>query len=167
MEAAHELDVTPATVSNHVADLEEDLGAKLFKRQAQGVALNAAGRGNSEPRPTSSEPAAGNGACGLGDGDVVAVPKTSEASTGDIVVARLGDEVTLKRFVQVDERYVELRPESFNPSHQVTKLDLALHILQIEGITVGGLIRKLRGKADGEADQEQERARRTAPDRPT
>ena len=44
VEAAHELDVTPATVSNRVADLEEHLGTKLFKRQAQGVALNAAGR---------------------------------------------------------------------------------------------------------------------------
>ena len=95
---------------------------------------------------------------GLKDGDVVAVHRTSEASTGDIVVARLGDEVTLKRFVQVDERHVELRPESFNPAHQATKLDLALHILQIEGIAVGGLIGKLRGKADGESDQEREAA---------
>ena len=81
--------------------------------------------------------------------------------SSDVVVARLGDEVTLKRFVQVDERYVELRPESFNPAHQVTKLDLALHILQIEGIAVGGLIGKLRGKADGEPEQEREAARQT------
>ena len=44
VEAAHELDVTPATVSNRVADLEADLGTKLFKRQAQGVAVNASGR---------------------------------------------------------------------------------------------------------------------------
>ena len=98
---------------------------------------------------------------GLNDGDVVAVHKTSEATTGDIVVARLGDEVTLKRFVQIDERHVELRPESFNPAHEVTKLDLALHILRIEGIAVGGLIVKLSGKADGEPDQDQEPARLT------
>ena len=56
---------------------------------------------------------------------------------------------------------MELRPESFNPAHQVTRLDLALHILQIEGIAVGGLIGKLRGKADGEPDQDQEAARVT------
>ena len=53
---------------------------------------------------------------------------------------------------------MELRPESFNPAHEVTKLDLALHILQIEGIAVGGLIVKLRGTADGEPDHDQEPA---------
>ena len=98
---------------------------------------------------------------GLDDGDVVAVHKTSDATSGDIVVARLGDEVTLKRFVRVDDRHVELRPESFNPAHEVTKLDLALHILQIEGIAVGGLIGKLRGKGNEEPKQEQKSARRT------
>ena len=56
---------------------------------------------------------------------------------------------------------MELRLKSFNPAQQVTKLDLALHILQIEGVAVGGLIVKLRGKADGEPDQDQEPAKLT------
>ena len=60
------------------------------------------------------------------------------------MVARFGDEVTLKRFVRIDERHVELRPERHNPVHCVMKLDLAKHILQIEGIAVGALIGELR-----------------------
>ena len=60
------------------------------------------------------------------------------------MVARFGDEVTLKRFVRIDERHVELRPERHNPVHRVMKLDLAKHILQIEGIAVGALIGELR-----------------------
>lgn len=76
-------------------------------------------------------------------GDIVAVHKTPEAKTGQIVVARFGDEVTLKRFVRVDERHVELHPESHNTAHQPLKLDLAMHILQVDGIVVGAIIRAL------------------------
>ena len=35
---------------------------------------------------------------GIIDGDLLAVQKASEAKNGQIVVARLGDEVTVKRF---------------------------------------------------------------------
>ena len=45
------------------------------------------------------------------EGDVVAIRSTPKAKNGDVVVARLGDEVTLKRFVRLDERHVELRPD--------------------------------------------------------
>ena len=76
-------------------------------------------------------------------GDIVAVHKTPEARTGQIVVARFGDEVALKRFVRIDERRVELRPESHNKTHRVMKLDLAKHILQIEGVVVGAIVRGL------------------------
>ena len=56
------------------------------------------------------------------------------------MVARFGDEVTLKRFVPIDERQVELRPESHNRAREVMKLDLAKHILHIEGVAVGAPI---------------------------
>lgn len=80
---------------------------------------------------------------GIKAADIIAVHRTPEAKSGQIVVARFGDEVTIKRFVQLDERNVELRPESHNTAHKVMKLDLAMHILQIEGIVVGALIRGL------------------------
>ena len=80
---------------------------------------------------------------GIKAADIIAVHRTSEAKSGQILVARFGDEVTVKRYVRIDERHVELRPESHNAAHEVMKLDLAMHILQIEGIVVGALIRGL------------------------
>ena len=84
------------------------------------------------------------------DGDVVAVRKTPEADTGQVVVARFGDEVTLKRFVRIDERHIELHPESYNEAHEVLKIDLAKHIIEIDGVVVGALVGELRdpGKVD-------------------
>ena len=81
---------------------------------------------------------------GLCDGDIVAIHRTTIPESGQVVVARFGDEVTLKRFVRVDERHVELRPESHNPAHEVMKLDLAKHILEIDGVAVGALIGQIR-----------------------
>ena len=46
-------------------------------------------------------------------------------------VARFGDEVTLKRFVRLDKRHVELRPDSHNPAHETIAIDLAKHIVQL------------------------------------
>ena len=86
---------------------------------------------------------------GVRDGDVVAVARTTEAKTGDIVVARFGDEVTVNRFVRIDERHVELRPESTNARHEVLELDLAKHVLDIDGIVVGALIKNLRQRTGG------------------
>ena len=42
--------------------------------------------------------------------------------------------------MRVDDRHIELRPESTNPEHEIMKLDLAKHILDIDGIAVGALI---------------------------
>ena len=77
---------------------------------------------------------------GTTDGSIVAVKRTREAKSGQLVVARFGDEVTLKRFVRKDERHVELRPESRNAAHKTLALDLAKHILEIDGVVVGALI---------------------------
>ena len=66
--------------------------------------------------------------------------------------------MTLKRFVRIDERHVELHPESYNAAHKVEKLDLAKHILEIDGIVVGALIAELRD-AQKEAGEEDGRPR--------
>ena len=89
---------------------------------------------------------------GLQDGDVVAIHRTQSPESGQVVVARFGDEVTLKRYVKVNERHVELRPESHNPDHEVTKLDLAKHRLEIDGIAVGAMITRLRELRDSEPE---------------
>ena len=99
---------------------------------------------------------------GVRKGDVVAIKKASTAKSRQVVVARFGDEVTLRRFVQIDERHVELTPDSYNPAHEVVKLDLAKHILHIEGVAVGAMIGELRDPQDDSGERERpERQKRS------
>lgn len=71
---------------------------------------------------------------GILDGDLLAVHRTSECRSGQIVVARLGDEVTVKR-LQKNGPLVELIPA--NPDFQPLVVDTRREDLQIEGIAVG------------------------------
>jgi repressor LexA len=71
---------------------------------------------------------------GILDGDLLAVHRTSEARSGQIVVARLGSEVTVKRLRRRGNS-VELLPE--NPEFDPIVLDLRRDELAIEGIGVG------------------------------
>jgi len=68
------------------------------------------------------------------EGDWLAVHKKAEAVNGQIVVARLGDEVTVKRLRQKGSR-AELIAE--NPEFKPIVVDLKREPLQIEGIAVG------------------------------
>lgn len=71
---------------------------------------------------------------GILDGDLLAVHRSSEARAGQVVVARLGDEVTVKRFKKRGN-IVELLPE--NPDFEPIVVDLRQQELVIEGIGVG------------------------------
>ena len=71
---------------------------------------------------------------GILDGDLLAVHRTPEAQNGQIVVARLDDEVTVKRFIRNGHR-VSLLPE--NPEFQPIQVDLRCQELVIEGRAVG------------------------------
>ena len=77
---------------------------------------------------------------GFVTGSVVAVKTQPVAENGDIVVARLEDEVTLKRYVRLDQHHVELRPESTNPDHRPIAVDLEVDPFEIAGVAVGALI---------------------------
>ena len=76
---------------------------------------------------------------GILDGDWLVVHRTTEARNGQIVVARIGDEVTVKRF-KVRGHKAELIPA--NPAFQTLHLDLNRDRLEIEGVAVG-VIRNL------------------------
>ncbi len=71
---------------------------------------------------------------GILDGDLLAVHRQPEAHNGEIVVARLGEEVTVKRFRR-DGHQVSLLPE--NPDFSPIEVDLRDQGLVIEGIGVG------------------------------
>jgi len=79
---------------------------------------------------------------GILDGDWIVVHRTSEARNGQIVVARIGDEVTVKRF-RIRGRKAELIPA--NPAFQTLHLDLSRDRLEIEGVAVG-VIRNLHAR---------------------
>jgi repressor LexA len=71
---------------------------------------------------------------GILDGDLVAVHRTPEVRSRQIVVARLEDEVTVKRYRQ-DGSYVWLLPE--NEEFEPIQVNLAEQALVIEGVVVG------------------------------
>ena len=71
---------------------------------------------------------------GIMDGDLLAVQKAKEAKTGQIVVARLGDEVTVKRLRRT-RHGIELIPE--NPDFQTIVVAPDDESFELEGIAVG------------------------------
>lgn len=70
---------------------------------------------------------------GILDGDLLAVKKADEARNGQIVVARLGDEVTVKRLSR-QGRVLELLPE--NPAYEPIRV-APDDSFALEGIAVG------------------------------
>lgn len=71
---------------------------------------------------------------GIYDGDLLAVHRTTEARNGQVVVARIDDEVTVKRFHK-QGRKVSLIAE--NPEFAPIEIDLAEQDVVIEGLSVG------------------------------
>jgi repressor LexA len=71
---------------------------------------------------------------GILDGDLLAVQKSREARNGQIVVARLGDEVTVKRFRRT-RTTIELLPE--NPDFKPIVVPFGDVDFELEGIAVG------------------------------
>ena len=78
---------------------------------------------------------------GICDRDLLAVHRTSDVRTGQVVVARLGDEVTVKRFRR---RGNAVQLEAENPDFAPIEVDLRRETLAIEGIAVG-VIRNGKG----------------------
>ena len=71
---------------------------------------------------------------GILDGDLVAVHRTPEVRSRQIVVARVEDEVTVKRYRQ-DGSTVWLLPE--NEEFEPIQVDLTTQTMVIEGVVVG------------------------------
>ena len=70
---------------------------------------------------------------GIMDGDLLAVKQAKEAKNGQIVVARIGDEVTVKRFRRTGS-LIELLPE--NPDFKIIVVEPGEHF-ELEGLAVG------------------------------
>ena len=80
---------------------------------------------------------------GIFDGDLLAVHSTPVARNGDIVVARIDDEVTVKRFKQTrNRRLIQLLPE--NDALEPIDVDLEAQDFAIEGLSVGVIRRSVQ-----------------------
>ncbi|HKE44488.1 MAG TPA: transcriptional repressor LexA [Steroidobacteraceae bacterium] len=84
---------------------------------------------------------------GIFDGDLVAVHRTAEVRNRQIVVARLENEVTVKRYRQ-EGSIVWLLPE--NADFEPIRVDLKAQPMIIEGIVVG-IVRRVDGSVRGVA----------------
>lgn len=75
---------------------------------------------------------------GILDGDLIAVHKTQQAQKGQIIVARVNDEVTVKRFEKQSDKII-LHAE--NQDYSPIVVQLGVDDFDIEGLYVG-VIRK-------------------------
>ncbi len=71
---------------------------------------------------------------GIIEGDLLAIHKTREARNGQIVIARIDDEVTVKRFKREGNKAYLIAE---NPDFKPIELDLRRDPLTIEGVVVG------------------------------
>ncbi len=71
---------------------------------------------------------------GMLEGDLIAIKRTTEVQQGQIVVARLNDEVTVKRFFRLGEN-IQLVPE--NENFETIKINPTNSNFAIEGIVIG------------------------------
>ena len=76
---------------------------------------------------------------GIMEDDLIAVKKTNDIKNGDIVIARIADEVTVKFFNRKSPKIVELEPA--NDDFKNIVVNLEQEELHIEGKSVG-LLRK-------------------------
>jgi repressor LexA len=79
---------------------------------------------------------------GIYEDDLLAVHKTDRANNGDIVVARIEDEVTVKRLETGRSKY-KLRLIAENPDFEPIEVDLRSQQFSIEGISVGVIRRSI------------------------
>ncbi|MCH7670862.1 MAG: transcriptional repressor LexA [Proteobacteria bacterium] len=79
---------------------------------------------------------------GIYEDDLLAVHKTSEARNGDIIVARIDDEVTVKRLAKGKSKNT-LRLVAENPDFPPIEVDLRSSNFTIEGVSVGVIRRRI------------------------
>ena len=77
---------------------------------------------------------------GYTSNDIVAVKRNPEPNEGDVVIARLGHEITLKCFHRAGRDRIELQPRSSNPEHRPIVIDGTTADWEIVGVVVGAMI---------------------------
>ena len=76
---------------------------------------------------------------GYHTGDIIAVRRTPDASDGEIVVARIGADITVKCFHRAGPDRIELQPRTSNPEHKAIVIDAQTTDWEIVGVVVGAM----------------------------
>lgn len=85
---------------------------------------------------------------GLTEGGIVALRLARDdeneepVQEGDVVAARVRNEVVLRRYHRVQDRIVELQPESTNPDHQPIRIVTRVEDIEIIGVVIGRVVRE-------------------------
>ena len=77
---------------------------------------------------------------GLRTGDIMAIRREAQARNGDIVLARIGEDVTLKRYERTGRSTVELQPVSTNAEDKPIKIRPTTSDVEIVGVVVGAIV---------------------------
>ena len=163
-EIAHAMEFrSPNAAEEHLRTLERKGAIEILKGSARGIRLKDGGglpligrvaagspilaeahvQGHYQVDPALFKPSAdyllrvrgmSMRDAGILDGDLLAVHRVSEARSGQVVVARVNDEVTVKR-LRRKGAMVELLPE--NPEFEPIVVDTRREELVIEGLGVG------------------------------
>ena len=85
---------------------------------------------------------------GFRSGDVLAVQRNPDPRDGDIVVARIGEEVVVKRFCRKSRDTIERQPESHNPEHKAIRITPHTVGFEVVGTVVGAIVGTRRDAPD-------------------
>ena len=85
---------------------------------------------------------------GLKSGDMVAIRQDPDPREGDVVIARIGSDVTLKRYHRTQTGVIELQPQSTNPEHKTLYVEPDNEDFEIVGVVVGAIIGPPRDATD-------------------
>ena len=77
---------------------------------------------------------------GYRSNDIVAVKRRPDPDEGDVVIARTGQDITLKCFHRAGGGLIELQPRSSNPEHEPIVIDTRTDDWEIVGVVVGAMI---------------------------
>ena len=84
----------------------------------------------------------GDSMCSVGykSGDILAVRRNSDPRDGDIVIVRIGTEITVKSFRRMDDKRIELQPRTTNCEHQPIMITTETEDWEVVGVVVGAMI---------------------------
>ena len=80
------------------------------------------------------------------DGSIIALARNLDAegrvapAEGDVVAARIGEDVVLRRIGRVDGTRLELRPESPNRKHRAMSIDTGDNHVEVIGVVIGRML---------------------------